>query len=222
MTSTAVASNGANAQVSIALGTMEFGRYATEADAQRMVELFLAAGHRQLDTALMYCGGETERIIGRLPPSVKSRVSIDTKANPWGTAPPLLGLSYSSVLEQLNRSLTSLAVTPDASSPPIDIFYLHAPDPSTPLIDTLRAVQELHAQGKFRRFGLSNFSSWQVMQIHGLCKENKYVLPAVYQGMSEAQQQRAEQKLAFAAALLTQQSSPAAEQVQRSHSRGGA
>ena len=167
---------------------MEFGRYASEADALRMVELFVAAGHRRLDTALMYCGGETERIIGRLPAAVKSRLTIDTKANPWGSAPPLLGLSYSSVLEQLNRSLTSLSLTPDASSPPLDIFYLHAPDPSTPVIDTLRAVQELHAQGKFSRFGLSNFSSWQVMHIHHLCSQHKYVLPAVYQGMSDRQQ----------------------------------
>jgi len=33
----------------------------------------------------------------------------------------------------------------------VDIYYLHAPDPSIPLEETLSAIQEIYAAGKFKR-----------------------------------------------------------------------
>src|SRR4051812_10679046 len=39
------------------------------------------------------------------------------------------------------------------------------------------------SEGKFKRFGLSNYAAWQVVEIYYLCKANGYVLPTVYQGM---------------------------------------
>jgi len=47
----------------------------------------------------------------------------------------------------------------------------------------LKAVNQLHKEGKFCRFGLSNYSAWQVAEIYYLSKQNNYILPTVYQGM---------------------------------------
>ena len=131
----------------------------------------------------MYVAGESEKIIGRFPSSTLSRCRIHTKAYPGH---PLKGLTRSSVLGQCAASLSSLGLSPSPSSPPLDIFYLHWPDPSTPIMETLTAVNELHQQGAFRRFGLSNYSSWQVMDIYNLCTSNNFCLPSVYQGMYNA------------------------------------
>jgi len=65
----------------------------------------------------------------------------------------------------------------------IDLYYLHAPDHATPIEQTLEAVDKLHKAGHFRRFGLSNFSAWQVVEIYYICKAKGYILPTVYQGM---------------------------------------
>ena len=67
-----------------------------------------------------------------------------------------MGLAPEQVKAQLNHSLQSLNATS------VDLFYLHAPDHSVPIEATLAAVHELHQEGKFKRFGLSNYAAWQV------------------------------------------------------------
>lgn len=64
-----------------------------------------------------------------------------------------------------------------------DIFYLHWPDPKTPLSQTLKRVQAHYKEGKFRELGLSNYKASQVQEIIDICEKNKYVMPTVYQGM---------------------------------------
>ena len=174
--------------VLVSLGTMEFGRYATEQQALAMIRAFLSAGYTELDTALMYADGRTEAILGRLQADIKAQCVLHTKANPWNTTDPeLKGLTRGSVLKQANTSLASLQVAPSPATPPIDIFYLHAPcTVGTPIEETLGAVDELHRKGMFRRFGLSNFSSWQVMECYQLCAERGWVRPSAYQGMYNA------------------------------------
>jgi aflatoxin B1 aldehyde reductase len=68
----------------------------------------------------------------------------------------------------------------------VDIFYLHAPDHSTPFEETLGAVNELHKQGKFVQLGLSNFAAWEVAEVYNICKERGWVKPTIYQAMYNA------------------------------------
>jgi aflatoxin B1 aldehyde reductase len=68
----------------------------------------------------------------------------------------------------------------------VDIFYLHAPDRSTPFETTLREVNKLYQDGHFSRFGLSNYMSWEVAQICEICKANEWIMPTVYQGVYHA------------------------------------
>ncbi len=52
----------------------------------------------------------------------------------------------------------------------MQLFYLHAPDPNTPIEETLMAVHELREEGLFREWGLSNYAAGDVVDIWHLCK----------------------------------------------------
>ncbi|XP_060766456.1 aflatoxin B1 aldehyde reductase member 4-like isoform X1 [Neoarius graeffei] len=165
------------------LGSMTFGGRADADTSAKMVRVFLERGHSELDSAFMYTDGEAETLIGamQLPPAVR----ISTKANPWDGKT----LKPESVCSQLETSLKRLR----AQS--IDIFYLHAPDHENPILDTLRTCNELYKEGKFKEFGLSNYASWEVAEIHSICKHNSWVLPTVYQGMYNAITRQVETEL---------------------------
>lgn len=68
----------------------------------------------------------------------------------------------------------------------MDMWYLHAPDRSTPYETTLREVNNLYKEGYFRRFGISNYAAWEVAQICEICDRNNWVKPVVYQGVYNA------------------------------------
>jgi aflatoxin B1 aldehyde reductase len=125
--------------VECVLGTMEVSRAVDLTAATSMVTTFVGTGFKQLDTALMYGSntGDTEKMLGQLPSSLLSQVTIATKANPWNTLPGMKGLGVSSVTTQLTTSLASLRTSS------VDLFYLHAPDHNTPIEQTLKAVDDL-------------------------------------------------------------------------------
>ncbi|XP_061458160.1 aflatoxin B1 aldehyde reductase member 2 [Rhineura floridana] len=170
------------------LGTMEFGRRAAPEASGAMLRAFLGRGHCELDTAHIYAGGESERILGALlaaQPKAAGPVKVATKANPWeGNT-----LKAECVRSQLETSLQRLQMTS------VDLFYLHAPDHETPVEETLKACNELHREGKFKELGLSNYSSWEVAEIYTVCKANNWVLPTVYQGMYNATTRQVETEL---------------------------
>ncbi|KAG0204121.1 hypothetical protein BGX28_003844 [Mortierella sp. GBA30] len=165
----------------VILGTMTFGLESTNlvTSAVRVqgnekikpfLDTFQAYGHVELDTARLYGNGDTEEVLGQLP---TDQFKIATKA--WPSIPRAHGPE--NIKRTFHESLTALKVKK------VDIFYLHAPDYTTPFEETVKAVDELYREGLFERFGLSNFAAWQVTLIHQLCKQNGYVLPTVYQGM---------------------------------------
>jgi aryl-alcohol dehydrogenase-like predicted oxidoreductase len=53
----------------------------------------------------------------------------------------------------------------------IDLLYLHAPDPETPIAETLMAFGDLIRQGKVRYVASSNFAAWQVVEAHYAARE---------------------------------------------------
>ncbi|KAF7239330.1 Aflatoxin B1 aldehyde reductase member 2 [Varanus komodoensis] len=165
--------HGGGGAVRSVLGTMEFGRRAERAACAAMLRAFLARGHCELDSAHMYAGGESERIVGALlaeePP--RQAVRVATKANPWGGNT----LKAAGVRSQLETSLQRLQMKS------VDLFYLHAPDHGTPVEETLRACDELHKEGKFGELGLSNYAAWEVAEICSICRANSWLLPTVYQ-----------------------------------------
>ena len=77
----------------------------------------------------------------------------------------------------------------------VKLFYLHAPDTETPLVETLQEVQKLHNEGKFEQLGLSNFSAWETAHVWHLCDKLGVVKPTVYQGMYNGITRQVEQEL---------------------------
>lgn len=77
----------------------------------------------------------------------------------------------------------------------VDIFYIHGPDRELKLAEWVPVINELHEQGVFRRFGISNFSPAEVTELHDYCKANGFVLPTVYQGNYNAVSRKIETTL---------------------------
>jgi aryl-alcohol dehydrogenase-like predicted oxidoreductase len=50
----------------------------------------------------------------------------------------------------------------------IDLYYIHGPDPITPMEETMRALDDLVRQGKVRYLGCSNFFGWQIAKANGI------------------------------------------------------
>jgi aflatoxin B1 aldehyde reductase len=161
----------------VILGTWNFGKQVDETTADRMVGMFLEKGFSEIDTAYGYCDGLTEEILGRiLTPERREKVYLSTKVNPFSEE----GLRPHRVIEQIETSLRRLKVDH------VDLLYLHAPDLNTPIEVTLDACYKLFRQGKYLEFGLSNFPSWQVVNIWHICRRNGWTAPTVFQGMYNA------------------------------------
>jgi aryl-alcohol dehydrogenase-like predicted oxidoreductase len=139
----------------LALGTMMFGAWGNpdEAQCREMVDVALDHGIRLFDTADIYDYGVSEEIRGRALAGRRDGVCIATKlGNPMDDDPLHRGLSARWVHEACDASLRRLGVDT------IDLYQMHRPDPSTPIAETLGAMQELVDAGKVRAVGTSTFT----------------------------------------------------------------
>jgi len=154
---------------------MNFGGQVNEEDSKTMLSYFFDSDpHFELDTAYIYQDGRSEEIMGRgLTAQQREKMFIATKVNPRIAG----GLTPESIRKQLETSLDRLKLKH------VDLLYLHSPDHENPILETLRACNELHKEGKFKELGLSNYSAWQVTNIWHICNNNGWVKPTVYQGM---------------------------------------
>lgn len=89
----------------------------------------------------------------------------------------------------LDESLTAL------KAESVELWYLHSPDRTVDVEETLAAVDTLYKEGKFKRWGVSNFMAWEVAAICEICKVKGYVLPSVYQGVYNALHRTVEHEL---------------------------
>jgi len=64
----------------------------------------------------------------------------------------------------------------------VNMWYLHGPDRTAPYEVTLKAVNDLHKEGYFRRFAISNYMAWEAAHICEICKQNGYVMPSILPG----------------------------------------
>ncbi|MDH3389102.1 MAG: aldo/keto reductase, partial [Gammaproteobacteria bacterium] len=87
------------------LGTMTFGEQVDDDNAKAMLDIFIAAGNHEIDTAHQYCDGRTEEMLGRLlPPRVDKQLYIASKVNPWndeGLQPQQVRKQFDEILQRL-------------------------------------------------------------------------------------------------------------------------
>ena len=141
----------------LTLGTMMFGNQTDEAQAQRIIHDAREKGINSIDTADVYNGGESERVVGRaLADSRDSWVLATKLANPAGDGPNERGISRKWIIQSVEASLKRLGTDY------IDILYIHREIPAEPLGEAVRAIADLIRQGKLRYFGVSNFRGWKI------------------------------------------------------------
>ncbi|GAA5926604.1 hypothetical protein JCM3775_001064 [Rhodotorula graminis] len=181
--------------VPVTLGLMTWGREGEEmarvhdlADCERMLDLFLRHGHREVDSALIYGAGSSEQYLGNIDWKNK-RVVVDTKLAPGQYA----GRDVKFTLDSMRKYIDIQLAAIKADS--FDLWYLHMPDASTPLDETLAAVDVLYKEGKFKRFGVSNYSAQQVDEFVRIADDKGYVKPTAYQGIYNALHRTVEKEL---------------------------
>jgi 1-deoxyxylulose-5-phosphate synthase len=154
----------------ICLGTMTFGHQCDERTSFAILDRAAAGGVTFLDTADAYpvpptpqTAGRTEEIVGKWLAGKRDSFVVATKCRiRVGEGPNDEGLSRAHVLKAAEDSLRRLRTDY------VDLYQAHAPDPDTPLEETLRAFDDLVRQGKARYVGCSNYPGWQVALALGL------------------------------------------------------
>lgn len=141
------------------LGTMTFGAESDEEASHAILDRYVEAGGRFIDTADVYSQGVSEEIIGRwlTKGSRRDEMVVATKARfPMGDGPDMQGASADYLSRALDASLRRLGVEV------IDLYQMHAWDPEVPLDETLGALNSFVERGKVRQIGVSNYTGWQL------------------------------------------------------------
>ena len=145
-------------QVSVVgLGCNNFGGRIDEEASRAVVAAALDAGITLFDTADIYGGTRSEEFLGRALGARRNEVVLATKFGMQVDA-ERQGAKPAYVRQALEDSLRRLGTDH------VDLYQLHAPDPETPLADTLAALDEQVRAGKVREIGCSNFSAEQLRE----------------------------------------------------------
>ncbi|MGF2686276.1 aldo/keto reductase [Marinobacter sp. DUT-3] len=164
----------------LCLGTMTFGGgddmwgligQLQQEQADELMKTALEAGINFIDTANVYGGGASERIVGQSLKNLDVRredVVLATKVlGPMGDGPNARGASRGHIMSECKASLQRL------QTDYIDLYQIHGFDPATPMEETLEALNTLVQHGHVRYVGLSNWAAWQVMKAVGITRARR-------------------------------------------------
>jgi aryl-alcohol dehydrogenase-like predicted oxidoreductase len=138
----------------LALGAMLMGGRTAPDEAQRILDRYRAAGGNFIDTADTYEDGGSERVLAPWVARHRDEVVIATKVRFAVSDPGGEGLAPDRIRAACDASLRRLGLDV------IDLYQVHAPDPSVVVEDSLEALEGLVRAGKARALGASNFPAW--------------------------------------------------------------
>jgi aryl-alcohol dehydrogenase-like predicted oxidoreductase len=154
----------------LCLGAMTFGGKGFwevvgklgDKEVETLVGTALDAGVNFIDTADVYSEGESEKLVGgalRALGRPRDQVVVATKVR-GRTGPGVnqIGLSRGHILDGIDASLRRLGLDH------VDLYQIHGFDPSTPIEETVRALDAVVRSGKARYVGFSNLSAWLAMK----------------------------------------------------------
>jgi len=143
----------------VCLGTMMFGGQTNEADSIRIMHKAHDQGVNFIDTADMYSVGDSEIVVGKAIADRRDQVVLATKGtNAMGNGPNDRGASRYHLTHAVEQSLKRLGTDH------IDLYYVHVPDETTPIEETLRALDDMVKAGKLRYIACSNFRAWKLCE----------------------------------------------------------
>src|SRR5882724_11338624 len=159
----------------ICLGCMTFGSkkwrewVIEEEESRPVIKHALDLGINFFDTADMYSLGVSEEITGRALKDFARRdeIVLATKVfHPMNDKPNQAGLSRKHILAAADDSLRRL------QTDYIDLYQIHRWDYSTPIEETLDALDSLVRAGKVRYIGASSMFAWQFAKSLSVSKRN--------------------------------------------------
>jgi len=149
----------------VCLGSNNFGEQVNQENSIKIIKKAIDLGINIIDTANQYTKGKSEEVIGKAVRDYREDIILATKVGfPVHQEPNGSGLSRKHMFSEIRRSLERL------QTDYIDIYYLHRPDPETPLEESLRTMNDLVRQGKVRYAACSNFTAWQTAKANGICE----------------------------------------------------
>ncbi|AGB73893.1 MULTISPECIES: aldo/keto reductase [Rhizobium] len=164
----AIGSSGVSASA-VGLGTWAIGGWmwggTDEAESIVAIHASLDAGVRLIDTAPAYGLGRSEEIVGKALAGRRDKAVIATKCGlVWHTEkgrhffdqdgqPVHRYLGRAAIFHEVEESLRRLGTDY------IDLYITHWQDPTTPIEETMRALEDLKTSGKIRAIGASNVSA---------------------------------------------------------------
>jgi len=152
----------------LCLGTMMFGGKTDEEESFRIIDHAINEGVNFIDTADVYAGNESERIIGKALAGEGKRDNI-ILATKFNFANPAdrnaRGLSRRHVINACDASLKRL------NTEWIDLYQMHRCSAAIPIDETLRALDDLVKAGKIRYIGGSMFPAWRIVESLWVAKE---------------------------------------------------
>ena len=160
---------------------MTFGRQVGRGQARELIAQAWDSGINFFDNAEAYANGEAERVIGdviadlRLPRDgycVSSKVFFGAAEDP---RPTQRGLSRKHVVDACHAALQRLRVDY------LDLYYCHRPDPDTPLVETVAAMDLLVRQGKVLYWGTSEWPESLIREAARIARSNHLAAPVVEQ-----------------------------------------
>ena len=150
----------------VGLGANNFGGRLDYQSSNEVISQLFDVGINLIDTSNSYGNTLSEEYIGKALEGRREQAVIATKVSSrMSEGPNQAGNSRKHIMEQVEQSLTRLRTDY------IDLYQIHWWDPTTPVEETLRALNDLVTHGKIRYFGCSNFTAWQVCESVWTSKE---------------------------------------------------
>lgn len=150
----------------IGVGTNRFGSSeVAQAEVTRIIDKAIDLGINFIDTANTYQDGRSEETLGQALKGRGEKVVLATKFSfPRKDGPNTWGASRYHLMQAINGSLRRL------QTDHIDLYYAHRWDDTTPIQETLRALDDLIRMGKVRYIGASAYASWQLAHANALAE----------------------------------------------------
>ncbi len=145
--------------------------------ATRLLDICLDHGINFFDTADIYSEGASEEVLGAAIKGRRDKVIIATKSTfRFGNGPNDVGSSRFHIIKSCEASLKRLGTDY------IDLYQMHGFDATTPVEETLSALDNLVQSGKVRYIGCSNFSGWHLMKSLAISERYAIARYITYQG----------------------------------------
>jgi voltage-dependent potassium channel beta subunit len=155
-----------------------FGQQVDLDAAASLMRLAYDKGINFFDNAEVYAGGVAEEVMGAAIAKLgwsRDTYIVSSKVFWGGKMPTQEGLSRKHITDACHAALRRLRVDY------LDLYFCHRPDPSTPIEETVRAMDVLIQQGKILYWGTSEWSAQQIMEAYGIARQFGLTPPTMEQ-----------------------------------------